>query len=90
MIEEGQPAATFTLPSDSGEDVSLESFKRKPVVLYFYPRDDTLFTLTQYEAAPTRSSRLPQAKLPEATPHQHVPAMRGRKQMMRQGHTFQT
>jgi peroxiredoxin Q/BCP len=41
MIEEGQPAPTFTLPSDSGEDVSLESFRGKPVVLYFYPRDDT-------------------------------------------------
>jgi thioredoxin-dependent peroxiredoxin len=41
MIEEGQPAPTFTLPSDSGEDVSLESFRGKPVVLYFYPKDDT-------------------------------------------------
>lgn len=35
MIQEGQPAPTFTLPSDSGEDVSLESFRGKPVVLYF-------------------------------------------------------
>ena len=41
MIEEGQPAPTFTLPSDTGEDVSLESFRGKPVVLYFYPKDDT-------------------------------------------------
>jgi thioredoxin-dependent peroxiredoxin len=41
MLEEGQPAPTFTLPSDSGEPVSLESFRGKPVVLYFYPRDDT-------------------------------------------------
>ena len=40
MIEEGQPAPTFTLPSDTGEDVSLESFRGKPVVLYFYPKDD--------------------------------------------------
>jgi thioredoxin-dependent peroxiredoxin len=31
----------FTLPSDTGEDVSLESLRGKPVVLYFYPRDDT-------------------------------------------------
>jgi len=38
MIEEGKPAPSFTLPSDSGEDVSLESFRGKPVVLYFYPR----------------------------------------------------
>jgi thioredoxin-dependent peroxiredoxin len=42
MVEEGKPAPTFTLPSDAGEDVSLESFRRKPVVLYFYPKDDSL------------------------------------------------
>jgi hypothetical protein len=41
MIEEGKPASTFTLPSDSGEDVSLESFRGKPVVLYSYPKDDS-------------------------------------------------
>jgi peroxiredoxin Q/BCP len=41
MIEAGQPAPTFTLTSDSGQSVSLESFRGKPVVLYFYPRDDT-------------------------------------------------
>ena len=41
MVAEGQPAPTFTLPSDSGEDVSLESFRGRPVVLYFYPKDDT-------------------------------------------------
>jgi peroxiredoxin Q/BCP len=41
MIEEGKPAPTFTLPSDSGEDVSLEALRGEPAVLYFYPRDDT-------------------------------------------------
>ena len=41
MVEEGKPAPMFTLPSDSGEDVSLESFRGKRVVLYFYPKDDT-------------------------------------------------
>ena len=41
MVAEGQPAPTFTLPSDSGEDVSLESLRGRPVVLYFYPKDDT-------------------------------------------------
>jgi peroxiredoxin Q/BCP len=41
MVEEGKPAPKFTLPSDTGEDVSLESLRGKPVVLYFYPRDDT-------------------------------------------------
>ena len=41
MIEEGQPAPSFTLQSDSGEQVSLEELRGKPVVLYFYPKDDT-------------------------------------------------
>jgi peroxiredoxin Q/BCP len=38
----GKPAPDFTLPSSSGESVSLKSFKnKKSVVLYFYPKDDT-------------------------------------------------
>ena len=41
VAEVGEPAPTFTLPSDSGEDVSLESLRGRPVVLYFYPKDDT-------------------------------------------------
>jgi thioredoxin-dependent peroxiredoxin len=41
MIEEGSPAPVFTLTSDSGEQVSLESLRGRPVVLYFYPKDDT-------------------------------------------------
>jgi peroxiredoxin Q/BCP len=41
VLEEGQPAPSFTLPSDAGDDVSLESLRGKPVVLYFYPKDDT-------------------------------------------------
>jgi peroxiredoxin Q/BCP len=41
VVEEGKPAPDFTLTSDSGEDVTLSSFRGKPVVLYFYPKDDT-------------------------------------------------
>ena len=41
MVTEGQPAPDFTLTSDSGDEVSLESLRGKPVVLYFYPKDDT-------------------------------------------------
>ena len=47
MIEEGQPAPTFTLPGDSGDDVSLEGLRGKAVVLYFYPKDDTPGCTTQ-------------------------------------------
>jgi len=41
VVTEGQPAPEFTLTSDTGEKVSLESLRGRPVVLYFYPRDDT-------------------------------------------------
>jgi thioredoxin-dependent peroxiredoxin len=41
MVEEGTPAPDFTLTSDSGEQVSLSELRGKPVVLYFYPKDDT-------------------------------------------------
>jgi peroxiredoxin Q/BCP len=41
MVEEGQQAPDFELTSDSGERVRLSQFRGKPVVLYFYPRDDT-------------------------------------------------
>jgi peroxiredoxin Q/BCP len=38
---EGDPAPDFTLNSDSGEQVRLSDLRGKPVVLYFYPKDDT-------------------------------------------------
>ena len=41
MIEEGKPAPNFELTSDSGETVSLAALRGTPVVLYFYPKDDT-------------------------------------------------
>jgi peroxiredoxin Q/BCP len=37
----GNPAPTFTLPSQEGAQVSLDQFKGKWVVLYFYPKDFT-------------------------------------------------
>jgi peroxiredoxin Q/BCP len=37
----GQTAPTFTLPSQDGSQISLDSFKGKWVVLYFYPKDMT-------------------------------------------------
>ncbi len=41
MIEAGTPAPDFSLTSDAGETVSLSALRGKPVVLYFYPKDDT-------------------------------------------------
>ena len=41
MVSEGTPAPDFTLTSDSGTQVTLSELRGKPVVLYFYPKDDT-------------------------------------------------
>jgi len=41
VIEEGIPAPDFELLSDSGESVRLSGLRGSPVVLYFYPKDDT-------------------------------------------------
>jgi peroxiredoxin Q/BCP len=41
MVEEGKPAPDFELKSDSGETVRLSDFRGSPVVVYFYPKDDT-------------------------------------------------
>jgi peroxiredoxin Q/BCP len=41
MPEVGQAAPTFTLPNQEGTSVSLDSYKGKWVVLYFYPKDMT-------------------------------------------------
>jgi peroxiredoxin Q/BCP len=41
MPSVGQAAPTFTLPSQDGSQIALDSFKGKWVVLYFYPKDMT-------------------------------------------------
>jgi thioredoxin-dependent peroxiredoxin len=41
MIEIGKPAPDFTLPDQHGEMVTLSALRGAPVVLYFYPKDDT-------------------------------------------------
>lgn len=41
MLEETAPAPDFTLPQTGGDDVTLSALRGSPVVLYFYPRDDT-------------------------------------------------
>jgi peroxiredoxin Q/BCP len=41
VLQEGDTAPDFTLPSDAGDDITLSSLQGRPVVLYFYPRDDT-------------------------------------------------
>jgi thioredoxin-dependent peroxiredoxin len=40
-VEEGDTAPDFTLRSDQGKEVRLADLRGQPVVLYFYPKDDT-------------------------------------------------
>jgi peroxiredoxin Q/BCP len=47
VVSEGEPAPDFTATTDTGERVSLSDFRGRPVVLYFYPRDDTPGCTTQ-------------------------------------------
>jgi thioredoxin-dependent peroxiredoxin len=41
VVEEGKPAPDFELTDDSGNRLRLSALRGKPVVLYFYPKDDT-------------------------------------------------
>jgi thioredoxin-dependent peroxiredoxin len=41
VIEEGTPAPDFELGADDGGRVRLSELRGRPVVLYFYPKDDT-------------------------------------------------
>jgi peroxiredoxin Q/BCP len=47
MLKPGDKAPPFSLPADDGTTVSLAQFRGKPVVLYFYPKDDTPGCTTQ-------------------------------------------
>lgn len=41
MIKAGSPAPDFSLPDETGAERKLSDYRGQPVVLYFYPRDDT-------------------------------------------------
>ena len=47
MLEVGQRAPQFTLPDQDGTEVSLQELAGNPVVVYFYPKDDTSGCTTQ-------------------------------------------
>ena len=51
MLAEGELAPDFTLTGDDGEVITLSSLRGRPVVLYFYPRDDTPATFCSTPAA---------------------------------------
>lgn len=41
MIEAGKPAPNFTTTAHNGEEVSLDDYRGKKVVLWFYPKANT-------------------------------------------------
>jgi peroxiredoxin Q/BCP len=47
MLTEGSLAPDFTLPTDTGEPLTLSSLRGRWVVLYAYPKDDTSGCTTQ-------------------------------------------
>lgn len=40
-LAKGDKAPDFTLPCDGGGSVSLSDYAGRPVIVYFYPKDDT-------------------------------------------------
>ena len=47
MLDVGAPAPPFKLEDQNGDVVGLEDFRGSPVVVYFYPKDDTPGCTTQ-------------------------------------------
>jgi len=41
MLNAGDLAPDFSLPSESGADIGLKDFKGKTLVLYFFPKANT-------------------------------------------------
>jgi peroxiredoxin Q/BCP len=60
-VEEGTKAPDFTLPADDGTKIKLSTLRGQPVVLYFYPKDDTPGCTK--EACSFRDQKAPLAKL---------------------------
>jgi len=60
-VEPGSKAPDFTLSADDGSKVKLSALRGEPVVVYFYPKDDTPGCTK--EACAFRDQKKPLAKL---------------------------
>jgi thioredoxin-dependent peroxiredoxin len=49
-LDVGQPAPDFTLPGTGGRDYTLSSYRGHPVVVVFYPGDNTAVCTTQLKS----------------------------------------
>ena len=70
MLEAGMKAPEFTLADKDGNSVSLQDFRGKKVVLYFYPKDSTPGCTRQacaFSSASARTARHPTRNLPRKT-----------------------
>ncbi len=47
QLEAGQPAPAFTLPGYDDQPVTLDDFKGRGLILYFYPKDNTAGCTTE-------------------------------------------
>jgi peroxiredoxin len=54
VVEEGKQAPDFELTSDEGSKVKLSDFRGSPVVLYFYPKNDS--TTTNFSSTSARQA----------------------------------
>lgn len=64
LIEPGKNAPAFTLKDQQGMAHSLSDYRGRPVVLFFYPKDDT--------SGCTKEACAFQESLPRLTPHKGV------------------
>src|SRR5438094_902022 len=74
VIQEGEPAPDFELPTDSGETIKLSSLRGQQVVLYFYPKDDTPGCTAQ--GMPGGAGSAARALAPRRFPPVSVPSTR--------------
>lgn len=61
MLKEGDPAPDATLQTPEGDEASLSSFRGKPLVLYFYPKDDTSGCTAEAQAFTERADAFAKA-----------------------------
>ena len=64
MLEEGQQAPRFKLPSDDGGETDLTGLAGHPAVIYFYPKDDTSGCTTQAKAFTEKQKEFAALKVP--------------------------